>query len=99
MGFTFNKTEEVVPLRIRQEATLREVHCAKDTARVDLVLNRPAKTPINIPDFYKMIMDPLQGACESIMKMGVGHWWLSGFDGHKYVCLDDLMDRGNEIKP
>ena len=71
------------------ESQLRRIHCRQDEARVQKVLDGPPN-PITMKHYYQVIMNPLQEACNSMRKIGLGSWVVSGYDGHKFVCMDDL---------
>lgn len=86
---------EETPPRPRTDAAraaLQQIHCKSDKIRESKVFSR-AGSKVTIEQFYQTVMDTFQSLCGTIKRVGRGYWWRSGFDGHKYVCMDDLVRR------
>ena len=45
----------------------------------------------NVAAFFKLLSYPMQTSCKNLKRFGRGRWtWKQGWDGHKFVCLDDF---------
>jgi len=42
---------------------------------------------------YKLLAYPLQGVCRTLKRLG-GTWWGKEVDGDKFICMDRILDRG-----
>ena len=86
---TTTSIEETQEIMLKNK--LKQIHCQSDKSRVDKIF-KDVPHPITMEYYYKVIMNPMQDACSSIKRIGKGHWVVGGFDGHKYVCMDDLVN-------
>ncbi|XP_063725171.1 uncharacterized protein LOC134853150 [Symsagittifera roscoffensis] len=81
-----------------KEASFKAVICKEDVEHVQgikrLLSDGISRDKTLANEFYKLIMKPVQSACNKLLRVGTGIFpniagWRS-WDGHKYVCADDF---------
>ncbi|XP_063718875.1 uncharacterized protein LOC134845744 [Symsagittifera roscoffensis] len=67
--------------------SLRELICKEDKQLVDQIIHMDVK---NKAEYLRLITKPVQSACKSRLRLGGHKAGASAWDGHKFVCEDDL---------